>query len=85
VVTELTTNAMLHAHSDSKVTIWASCDTICIAVEDRAAVLPIQRAPNALTSSGRGLAMIAALSQQWGADLLDDGKVVWAELPRHAA
>jgi anti-sigma regulatory factor (Ser/Thr protein kinase) len=81
VVTELTTNAMMHAGSGSKVRISARRDAICIAVEDAAAALPIQRSPAALVSSGRGLAMVAALSQQWGADLLDDGKVVWAELP----
>jgi anti-sigma regulatory factor (Ser/Thr protein kinase) len=82
VVTELTTNAMMHARSGSKVRISASRDAICIAVEDAATALPIQRSPTALASSGRGLAMVAALSQQWGAELLDDGKVVWAELPR---
>jgi anti-sigma regulatory factor (Ser/Thr protein kinase) len=82
VVTELTTNAMVHAASASKVRITARPDAICIAVEDAAAILPIQRSLAALASSGRGLAMVAALSQQWGADRLEDGKVVWAELPR---
>jgi hypothetical protein len=82
VVTELTTNAMMHARSGSKVRVWASRDAIRIAVEDAAAVLPVQRSPSSLASSGRGLALVAALSQRWGADLLDEGKVVWAELPR---
>jgi anti-sigma regulatory factor (Ser/Thr protein kinase) len=82
VVTELITNAMMHARSGSTVRITARRDAICIAVEDAAAALPIQRSPTALASSGRGLAMVAALSQQWGVDRLEDGKVVWAELPR---
>jgi hypothetical protein len=82
VVTELTTNALMHARSGSKVRIWANHDAIRIAVEDAAAVLPVQRSASSLASSGRGLALVAALSQQWGADLLDEGKVVWAELPR---
>jgi hypothetical protein len=82
VVTELTTNAMMHAGSDSKVRIWASREVIGIAVEDEVGVLPIQRTPRSLASTGRGLSMVAVLSQQWGADVLDDGKVVWAELRR---
>jgi hypothetical protein len=85
VVTELTTNALMHARSGSKVRMWTSRDAIRIAVEDAAAILPVQRSPSSLASSGRGLALVAALSQQWGADLLDEGKVVWAELPRQAA
>jgi anti-sigma regulatory factor (Ser/Thr protein kinase) len=82
VVTELTTNALTHAGSVSKVRLGASRDAVRIAVEDTAAVLPVRRSPSSLASSGRGLALVAALSQRWGADLLDEGKVVWAELPR---
>jgi hypothetical protein len=82
VVTELATNALMHARSGPTVRIGASRDTIRIAVEDAAGVLPVGPSPSSLASSGRGLALVAALSQQWGADLLDEGKVVWAELPR---
>jgi anti-sigma regulatory factor (Ser/Thr protein kinase) len=82
VVTELTTNALLHAHSAATVNLWVNGDVVRVGVEDAAPVLPTQRPPERLGPSGRGLNLVAALSRQWGADFLDGGKVVWAELRR---
>jgi hypothetical protein len=82
VVTELTTNAWLHAHSGATVNLWANRDVVRIGVEDTAPVLPTPRPPKTFGPSGRGLNLVAALSRQWGADFLDGGKVVWAELRR---
>jgi anti-sigma regulatory factor (Ser/Thr protein kinase) len=82
VTSELAANALLHAHSDCTVTVSLTRDAIYIAVRDHAATLPTRRPPVGLQSSGRGLTMVSAVSRGWGADLLDEGKVVWAELRR---
>jgi hypothetical protein len=82
VVTELTSNALVHAHSDCLVTVSLTGDAVYLAVKDHAPVLPTRRPAGELETSGRGLAMVAAVSRRWGADLLDQDKVVWAELPR---
>jgi hypothetical protein len=82
VVSELTTNALLHAHSGSKVHVTVSGEVVRIAVEDAVSALPTPQVPSALDPSGRGLSLVAALCARWGAELLDEGKVVWAELWR---
>jgi hypothetical protein len=82
VISELASNALLHAQSDCMVTVSLTRDAIYIAVKDHAATLPMLRPPVGLESSSRGLSMVAAVSRRWGADLLDEGKVVWAELRR---
>jgi anti-sigma regulatory factor (Ser/Thr protein kinase) len=82
IVTELASNALLHARSESTVTVALAGPTVCLSVRDHSAVLPTRRPAGALESSGRGLGMVAAISRRWGADLVDEGKVVWAELPR---
>jgi anti-sigma regulatory factor (Ser/Thr protein kinase) len=80
VVTELTTNALLHARSASTVKLSMSRDAVWISVADSAPTLPQPRLPHPFESSGRGLSLIAAVAAEWGAELVSDGKVVWAEL-----
>jgi anti-sigma regulatory factor (Ser/Thr protein kinase) len=82
VLTELATNALVHAHSPPKVKLSADRETVCVSVEDADPTLPTPRAPGALDCSGRGLAMVAALSERWGTERLERGKVVWAVLRR---
>ncbi len=82
VTSELASNALLHAESDCVVTASLTRNAIYVAVEDQAATLPTLRPPVGLEPSGRGLSMVCAVSRRWGADLLDEGKVVWAELRR---
>lgn len=81
IITELTTNAVIHARTEFTVTV--SClpgDVIRIAVRDASVVPPRPRRPGPLENSGRGLGLVAAIAADWGFDLLDDGKVVWARL-----
>jgi anti-sigma regulatory factor (Ser/Thr protein kinase) len=82
VVSELATNAVIHARSDFIVSVSSQRQAVRISVRDTSVAPPMQRdsAPTAL--SGRGLGLVAALASHWGAELLADGKVVWAELPR---
>ena len=81
IVTELATNAVLHARTDFTVTLSRVPEgTIRLAVRDASMVRPRQRRAGPYDGSGRGLALVAAFAAAWGTEYLPDGKVVWAEL-----
>jgi len=82
VVAELAANAVLHACSDFEVALSTGEDCIRIAVRDRSPLSPAQRRLESQKTSGRGLRIVAGVATGWGTELVDDGKVVWAELNR---
>jgi anti-sigma regulatory factor (Ser/Thr protein kinase) len=77
---ELVTNAVLHARTELTLTLELREDRVRISVKDRSKAPATLRhyRPDALT--GRGLGVVAALSDRWGVSTAPDGKVVWAEL-----
>ena len=81
VVSELATNAVIHAGTPFSVSIGCEGAAIRIEVQDWSSTLPTMRdgAPTAV--SGRGLRLVAAVARDWGVELGPDGKTVWAELP----
>lgn len=81
-VTELVTNAMLHGRPPVLIRLIHLGRSIRVEVEDSGQQLPVLgiHDPDAMT--GRGLAVVAALSSAWGIDAgRGKGKVVWAQLP----
>ncbi len=77
VVSELVTNAVLHAHT--RVTVTATYDrSLRLEVSDSASAMPIPRGSPSSTT-GRGLHLVAALATAWGYETQATGKVVWAE------
>ncbi|EGX57952.1 hypothetical protein SZN_20132 [Streptomyces zinciresistens K42] len=86
-VTELLTNVHQHARPDKSCTVKIELllDRLKVSVRDSDPRLPVAGATpdaDALATCGRGLAMVAAVSDSWGA--LPDGesgKVVWFTLP----
>ena len=78
VVTELATNAVLHAGGLLSVRIWYGDDRLRLEVADGSHLLPEPGAPGNM--SGRGLQIVSALAQAWGSQSRPGGKVVWAEL-----
>lgn len=80
-VSELATNAVIHARTSFSVRIVRSSDGVVrVAVSDGSTDLPVrqERRPNA--AGGRGIAIVEHLSADWGVDLGDGGKSVWFEL-----
>jgi anti-sigma regulatory factor (Ser/Thr protein kinase) len=77
---ELVTNAVLHARTELTLTLELRADRVRISVQDRSRAPATLRhyRPDALT--GRGLGVVAALSDRWGVSTAPDGKIVWAEL-----
>jgi anti-sigma regulatory factor (Ser/Thr protein kinase) len=82
IVSELATNAVLHACSPFRVSVSELGGLVCISVKDVGdghAALPTL-APDDHALDGRGMAIIDALAHRWGYSALEDGKVVWAQL-----
>jgi anti-sigma regulatory factor (Ser/Thr protein kinase) len=77
---ELVTNAVLHARTELTLTLELHGDRVRISVKDRSQAPATLRHYRADALTGRGLGVVAALSDSWGISAAADGKVVWAEL-----
>jgi anti-sigma regulatory factor (Ser/Thr protein kinase) len=82
-VSELVTNAILHAATAVQLSINVTDLTVTIAVRDWHPRLPLQRPPSLTATTGRGLALIAAVTDAFGVDTeKPTGKSVWFRLDR---
>jgi len=85
LVSELVTNAVVHAGSPAAVRLDADVERIKVAVADRDATrAPTMADPDPASSSGRGVRLVDRLATRWGVEPHSEGKVVWFELPRGA-
>lgn len=80
LVSELTTNAVLHATGRPQLHIVQTGRSVRVEVADTSPVLPRPRDYELDASTGRGLALVEALASAWGSAPTPDGKVVWFEL-----
>ncbi|MDQ1682089.1 MAG: hypothetical protein QOH99_630, partial [Frankiaceae bacterium] len=81
VVSELVTNALLHAGPPVVVRVADLGDgDVRLEVHDTGRTLPVRPLADGGGMTGRGLALVDALASRWGVEPLHDGKVVWAEL-----
>jgi anti-sigma regulatory factor (Ser/Thr protein kinase) len=84
LVSELVTNAVVHAAAPVELRLHRYGHTVRVEVVDHGATWTVRRpAPLCdLAEGGRGLALVELLSARWGVDPLPgmDGKVVWATL-----
>jgi anti-sigma regulatory factor (Ser/Thr protein kinase) len=81
VLSELATNAVVHACSSFSVVARSENASVRLSVRDHSPLQPTLRANGPLALSGRGLHLVAALTRDWGVEATSDGKTVWAELP----
>jgi signal transduction histidine kinase len=80
VVSELVTNAVVHAASDARVELRLAPGVLRIEVSDNGDGAPEPQSIDVTRPSGRGLLLVSAMAVAWGIDPIPDGKVVWAEL-----
>lgn len=87
VISELVGNAVVHSgvKTDLDVAWDVEGDTVIVRVKDDSDVCPTPRDAAADATSGRGLAIVAALSAEWGVQRASRGKLVWAKVPVHLA
>ncbi|MDQ1040602.1 anti-sigma regulatory factor (Ser/Thr protein kinase) [Streptomyces sp. V3I8] len=82
-VTELLTNVHLHARPDKLCTVEIELrlDRLTVSVHDLDPRLPEVQDATSSATCGRGLSMVAAVSESWGARPNgESGKVVWFTL-----
>ncbi len=80
-VHELVANAVLHAHTPIEVTVDPKRDRVHVEVRDFEPSLPAARHYDAQATTGRGMALVAALTDSCGARSLGSaGKVVWFDI-----
>lgn len=82
LVSELVTNAVIHAHSDVEVVLRLRPDRVRVEILDTAAEYVQRRDAANEDQSGRGMALTEALAVAWGIDTLVAGKSVWFEVER---
>jgi anti-sigma regulatory factor (Ser/Thr protein kinase) len=81
-VSELVTNAIRHARTSF--VVWADADDHVVRIEifDRDSRLPILLGADENATSGRGMQIVAAVADEWGARTGAregiEGKLVWA-------
>ena len=77
---ELVTNAVVHVKQSLALDLDIDDGRVLVAVADRLSEVlePPTAAPASSSEHGRGLQIVAAVSDEWGTDTLDQGgKVVW--------
>ncbi|MEV0123957.1 ATP-binding protein [Streptomyces sp. NPDC050703] len=83
-VTELLTNVHRHAEPDKGCTVEIELllERLTVSVHDHDPRLPVIHEAEPTATCGRGLALVAALSESWGVRPEGNaGKVVWFTLP----
>jgi anti-sigma regulatory factor (Ser/Thr protein kinase) len=80
LVTELVTNAVLHARTALHLDIEVGPRTVVLQVRDGSPRQPVVRHYGTGDVTGRGLALVEALSSDWGVRPAPPGKLVWCEV-----
>ncbi|MDT0479610.1 SpoIIE family protein phosphatase [Streptomyces doebereineriae] len=84
ILSELITNAIRHGAEPIRVRLLYGRTLIC-EVSDASNTAPHLRRAASTDEGGRGLFLVAQLSQSWGTRYLPEGKVIWAECGLDAA
>jgi anti-sigma regulatory factor (Ser/Thr protein kinase) len=79
-VSELATNAVLHARSPFRVRVTRDNDTIRIAVFDSSPAAAAKKNYGPYAVTGRGLTIVEQLTDDWGVTADSGGKWVWFEV-----
>jgi hypothetical protein len=81
VVSELVTNAIRHGGAPIELRLRHEPHQLVITVSDGAVTLPAPRDMDPTSAWGRGLHLVEAVTDRWGAHPIGAGKTVWAIVP----
>jgi anti-sigma regulatory factor (Ser/Thr protein kinase) len=82
LVSELATNAVQHAHTPMRVSVWCHDGELRFEVRDDDPCQVRRVTPDPLASGGRGMMLVDSLSSAWGVNRNARGKTIWFELER---
>ncbi|MFG2022117.1 SpoIIE family protein phosphatase [Streptomyces sp. NPDC048825] len=80
VVSELVTNAIRYGSPPVRLRLIHEDATLICEVSDGSSAAPHLRRARTFDEGGRGLLLVAQLTERWGSRHTDDGKTIWAEL-----
>jgi signal transduction histidine kinase/DNA-binding response OmpR family regulator len=80
LLSELTTNALLHGRGPVEVRLSRGRRHLTLEVHDGAATLPRRARPSEDDEHGRGLLLVSLIAQRWGTRPTPQGKAVWCVL-----
>jgi anti-sigma regulatory factor (Ser/Thr protein kinase) len=80
LVSELVTNAILHARSTVLLAVELRGSTVHVEVSDESAAQPQLLPADEGTVNGRGLGLVDSCADHWGTDRLGNGKCVWFDV-----
>ena len=80
LVSELVTNVVLHAGTPAELVLRREDGRVRAEVHDRDGRAPQRKRYGLESTTGRGLALVSALADDWGVTVVEDGKVVWFEV-----
>jgi hypothetical protein len=83
VTSELVTNALRHTRTEPHLSIAFDDRFVRIEVQDDGEGVPVPAPMDAVGTSGRGLALVAAVAGHWGVIEQSQSKIVWATVIRH--
>ena len=85
LVSEVATNAILHARTPFKVKVSRQPRRIRVSVTDGSTTSPVRKEYVTDQPTGRGLLIMEALADRWGVDVVEEGKTVWFEVDDEAS
>ncbi|MET9405158.1 SpoIIE family protein phosphatase [Streptomyces sp. NPDC002935] len=80
VVSELVTNAIRYGEPPIRLRLIHDAETLIFEVSDSSHTAPHLRRAKTFDEGGRGLLLVAQLTQRWGSRHTPEGKTIWAEL-----
>ncbi len=80
VVSELVTNAIRYGSPPIRLRLIHDTSTLICEVSDTSHTAPHLRRARTWDEGGRGLLLVAQLTQRWGSRHTTEGKTIWAEL-----
>ena len=80
LISELATNAVLHAKTEYTIRVARTDGRVRIRVHDLSSVLPRERHYGPDSTTGRGIRLVATLAVNWGVESEGTGKAIWFEL-----
>lgn len=80
LVSELTTNAVIHARTEFTVELHRVAERLRVCVVDASPLAPAVRRYGGDATTGRGLRLLESVATAWGVEPEGAGKSVWFEL-----